>query len=158
MEVKMLTLVLFFFLALGASFVCSISESGFLSLSRADIAGLISKGRRKGKVLEGMKNKVDKPLAAILTLNTVANMVGAAGAGAAANTIWGNHSEDSRLAIRCETGRPDRFRRAIDARRHLPRRDRPATDFAAAGNGSGDQDDPRGDRWIRAGRAHRWSP
>ncbi len=85
----MLTLVLFFFLALGASFVCSISESGFLSLSRADIAGLISKGRRKGKVLEGMKNKVDKPLAAILTLNTVANMVGAAGVGAAANTIWG---------------------------------------------------------------------
>ena len=85
----MLILVLFFFLALGASFVCSISESGFLSLSRADIAGLISKGRRKGKVLEGMKNKVDKPLAAILTLNTVANMVGAAGVGAAANTIWG---------------------------------------------------------------------
>ena len=86
----MFLLLLYFFTALIVSFLCSLLESVILSVSNAYIALLIKEGKRYGHILRKMKKNIDHPLAAILTLNTVANTVGAAGVGAQTFYIFGN--------------------------------------------------------------------
>jgi len=86
----MATLITFFLFALLVSFVCSLMEAVILSISRAHIAVLVNKGSRSGKILKGLKSKIDTPLSAILTLNTIANTVGAAGVGAQTLKVFGN--------------------------------------------------------------------
>ena len=86
----MTTLIIYFLLALVVSFVCSLMESVLLSITRAHIGIQINNGRKSGKILKKMKARIDKPLAAILTLNTIANTVGAAGVGAQSLLIFGN--------------------------------------------------------------------
>ena len=83
-------LVFYLLLALGVSFLCSLTESGLLSLSRSRIAALVKDGRPSGQMLERMKDNIERPLAAILTLNTVAHTIGAAGVGAEAYVIFGS--------------------------------------------------------------------
>ena len=51
---------------------------------------MIDQGRKSGRILKAFKDKIDHPLSAILTLNTVANTVGAAGVGAQAQVVFGN--------------------------------------------------------------------
>lgn len=46
-------------------------------------------GGRVGRTLAEFKADIDKPLAALLTLNTIAHTVGAIGVGAQATVIWG---------------------------------------------------------------------
>lgn len=82
-------LVLYLLLALGVSFFCSLAESGLLSLSRARVAVRAKAGRASGRMLERMKENIERPLAAILTLNTVAHTIGAAGVGAEAYVVFG---------------------------------------------------------------------
>ena len=77
----MTALIAYLLLAIGVSFLCSLGEAGLLSLTRADIARLVKANRKSGHLLEKMKTQVDRPLAAILTLNTVAHTIGAAGVG-----------------------------------------------------------------------------
>jgi len=86
----MFLLFTFLFLALGVSFLCSLLEAVLLSVSHAHIALMIKNGRRSGRVLKRMKKDIDHPLAAILTLNTVANTVGAAGVGAQTYHLFGS--------------------------------------------------------------------
>jgi CBS domain containing-hemolysin-like protein len=83
-------LVFYLLLALGVSFLCSLTESGLLSLSRSRIAALVKDRRPSGPMLERMKDNIERPLAAILTLNTVAHTIGAAGVGAEAYVIFGS--------------------------------------------------------------------
>ena len=83
-------LLFYLLLALGVSFLCSMTESGLLSLSRSRVAALVKSGRRSGRLLEGMKENVDRPLAGILTLNTIAHTVGAAGVGAQSLIVFGD--------------------------------------------------------------------
>ncbi len=83
-------LIFYLLLALGVSFLCSLVEAGILSLRRTDVARLVKEGRSTGKLLEAMKKNVDRPLSAILTLNTVAHTVGAAGVGAQSLTLFGS--------------------------------------------------------------------
>jgi len=83
-------LILYLLLALGVSFLCSLTESGLLSLSRARVAAMARAGRPSGRILERMKDNVERPLAAILTLNTVAHTIGAAGVGAQAYVVFGS--------------------------------------------------------------------
>jgi CBS domain containing-hemolysin-like protein len=78
--------------SLVASFVCSISEAVLLSVSHSQIEAL---GRsRAAELLRRYKREIDLPIAAILTLNTTANTVGASIAGAfygdvfPPNTLW----------------------------------------------------------------------
>ncbi len=85
-----LLLVLYLLLALGVSFLCSLTESGLLSLSLSRVAALAKEGRPTGRMLERMKDNIERPLAAILTLNTIAHTVGAAGVGAEAYVLFGN--------------------------------------------------------------------
>jgi CBS domain containing-hemolysin-like protein len=65
-------------------------ESTLLSISSAHIEVLINKGTKPGKMLKKLKANIDRPLSAILTLNTIANMVGAAGVGAKTFDLYGN--------------------------------------------------------------------
>lgn len=77
-------------LALGVSFLCSMLEAGILSIPHPYVMVLAEEGRKSGKLLDHMKSNLDRPLAAILSLNTVAHTVGAAGVGAQVQIIFGN--------------------------------------------------------------------
>ncbi|MDZ7690562.1 MAG: DUF21 domain-containing protein [Balneolaceae bacterium] len=83
-------LVFYLFLALGVSFLCSILEAVLLSVSESYIAVMQRKGTREGELLTAYKKDIDRPLSAILSLNTIAHTVGAAGVGAQAQVVFGN--------------------------------------------------------------------
>ena len=83
-------LVFYILTALLFSFFCSIAEAVFLSVSSPFIAALEKRGKRSGRTLRKLKENVNRPLAAILTLNTIAHTIGAAGAGAEAARIFGS--------------------------------------------------------------------
>lgn len=76
-------------LALGVSFLCSILEAVLLSLTPSYVSLLRKKRPRVGKLLDDFKTDIDRPLAAILSLNTIAHTVGATGAGAQAVRVFG---------------------------------------------------------------------
>ena len=86
----MTLLVVYILIALGFSFLCSIAEAVLLSVSTAHIALMEEEGRPSGPLLKELKDDISKPLAAILTLNTIAHTMGAAGAGAQAAVVFGN--------------------------------------------------------------------
>ncbi|MEA3554825.1 MAG: CNNM domain-containing protein [Campylobacterota bacterium] len=79
-----------FFIAIGVSFLCSILESVLLSLTPAYIEVVKEKNPKTGKLLEKQKDDIDKSIGAILTLNTFAHTLGAAGVGAQAALIFGH--------------------------------------------------------------------
>ncbi len=83
-------LIFYLVLAIGVSFLCSILEAVLLSVSRSYIAVLERKGTRAGELLREYKEDIDRPLSAILSLNTIAHTVGAAGVGAQAQVVFGN--------------------------------------------------------------------
>lgn len=75
--------------SLSISFLCSVLEAVLLSVNRSYVALLQRRGEVAGSILGGMKERIDEPIAAILTLNTIAHTVGAAWAGAIADRIFG---------------------------------------------------------------------
>jgi len=77
-------------IAVVVSFFCSLMESVLLSTSPAFIELSIKNKKRYGNLLKKHKDNIEKPLAAILSLNTIANMVGATGVGAQVQTLYGN--------------------------------------------------------------------
>lgn len=86
----MTTLLAYFVTALLVSFLCSLLESILLSLSIAHVSVMEKEGKQSGTLMAELKENINRPLAAILTLNTVANTVGAAGVGAQTHIIYGN--------------------------------------------------------------------
>lgn len=88
----MFLLFLYMALALGISFLCSVAEAVLLSVTPSYIAFLEQEGRRTGRILALLKDNIDRPLAAILSLNTIANTAGAAGVGAQAAVVFGNRA------------------------------------------------------------------
>lgn len=85
----MLLLITFVFIALFFSFLCSIAEAVILSVTPTHIIILQRQNRASGTILAQLKADINKPLAAILTLNTIAHTIGAAGAGAQAAAVFG---------------------------------------------------------------------
>ncbi len=81
-------LITFFLLALIFSFLCSMWEAVLLSTTPSYARVQTQEGTRIGAYLEDFKANIDRPLAAILTLNTIAHTVGAIGVGEQAATIW----------------------------------------------------------------------
>lgn len=77
-------------LAIGVSFMCSILEAVLLSVSQSYIAVLERRERKSGTLLRKLKEDIDRPLSAILSLNTIAHTVGAAGVGAQAQIVFGS--------------------------------------------------------------------
>jgi CBS domain containing-hemolysin-like protein len=86
----MLLLIVYVLIALGFSFLCSIAEAVILSVTTPYVRLLQQQGRRAGARLGRLKEDINSSLAAILTLNTIAHTVGAAGAGAQAARVFGN--------------------------------------------------------------------
>lgn len=86
----MTLLIAYFLLALVISFVCSLLESVILSVTPAYVALLNKQGRKSGQLLKRFKIEIDKPLSAILSLNTIANTLGATGVGAQVLKVYGD--------------------------------------------------------------------
>lgn len=72
------------------SAACSLSEAVLYSVPISYIEQLAESGRRSGMILRRLRRKVDRPIIAILSLNTIANTAGAAVAGAIAAQVFGN--------------------------------------------------------------------
>ncbi|HEY7772649.1 MAG TPA: CNNM domain-containing protein [Marinagarivorans sp.] len=83
-------LIAFAVLSIGVSFICSILEAALLSLTPSYIAHQKESQPQLYEKLKTLKDNIDRPLAAILTLNTVAHTVGAAGVGAQATVVFGS--------------------------------------------------------------------
>ena len=77
-------------LAIGISFLCSVMEAVLLSITPSYVASLKKQQPKLAARITALKDKVDQPLAAILTLNTVAHTAGAAGVGAQAAAVFGD--------------------------------------------------------------------
>ncbi len=86
----MALLITFVLVALVFSFLCSIAEAVLLSVTMPYVALLEKRGKPSGPLLRSLKTEISKPLSAILTLNTIAHTIGAAGAGAQVAIVFGN--------------------------------------------------------------------
>ena len=80
-------ITIFLILALGVSFLCSLLEAIILSVTWSHIEILSKDDKRSGKRLKELKEDIDVPLAAILTLNTISHTIGAAGVGSEFNKL-----------------------------------------------------------------------
>ena len=78
--------------ALAISFMCSILEAVLLSTPMSFITMKEEQGVKTAARLKEFKSNVDRPVAAILSLNTIAHTIGAAGVGAEAVKIWGQEA------------------------------------------------------------------
>ncbi|MHB0774270.1 CNNM domain-containing protein [Halomonas sp. WWR20] len=85
----MVLLAAFAILSIGFSFLCSILEAALLSLTPSYIAQLKDDRPKLHDALAKLKSNIDRPLAAILTLNTIAHTVGATGVGAQVSVLYG---------------------------------------------------------------------
>ncbi len=83
-------LILFFLLSVGISFVCSVLESVLLSVNMSYVAVLEKERPSVGTLLRSHKENINKSIASILILNTIANTLGAAAVGAQASIVFGN--------------------------------------------------------------------
>lgn len=88
----MFLLILFFIASITFSFLCSIWEAVLLSISPSHIKSLEKTNPALGKKVHSLKEEIDRPLSAILSLNTIAHTVGAIGVGAQAGQLFGNNS------------------------------------------------------------------
>ena len=86
----MILLITYVLIALVFSFLCSIAEAVLLSVTPAHVAILEKENHSSGVILKNLKADINKPLAAILTLNTIAHTTGAVGAGAQAAVVFGS--------------------------------------------------------------------
>ena len=83
-------LIFYITLALGVSFMCSILEAVVLSTPQTYVNILQNEGKRTADMWAHLKDDDSvRPLTAILTLNTIAHTMGAAGVGSQVQQIWG---------------------------------------------------------------------
>ena len=77
-------------IAIIVSALCSIFEAVLYSVPQSHVELLKKKGKLSGRTLFSLKRDIHKPITAILTLNTIANTMGAAVAGASAAVVFGD--------------------------------------------------------------------
>lgn len=83
-------LILLYFLgALSLSFLCSVLEAVLLSTPMSYISMRENQGSKTATLMKRYKNNVDRPVGAILSLNTIAHTIGSAGVGAESIKIFG---------------------------------------------------------------------
>lgn len=88
----MIALFAYLFIALFVSFLCSIMESVLLSTPQSFLIVMQDKGNKWANSFIELKINIDRPLSAILSLNTIAHTIGAAGVGAQAIKVFGEAS------------------------------------------------------------------
>ncbi len=86
----MSALIFYLFLALFISFVCSLVEATLLTIPKSYLLS-IEKNNKWATSFLSYKKNIDKPLSAILTLNTIAHTIGAAGVGAEITRLFGDN-------------------------------------------------------------------
>ncbi len=84
------TLFLIFISAITFSFVCSLWEAVLLSATPSFISRMQTEKPKIGNRLNKLKDDIDRPLSAILTLNTIAHTVGAIGVGIQTGNLYGS--------------------------------------------------------------------
>ncbi len=89
----MTLLIIYILIALVFSFLCSLLEASLLTLTPTAVSRAVQEGRPWGMKMQLLKQDIDRPLSAILTLNTIAHTMGAAGAGAQWAKLTGNQWE-----------------------------------------------------------------
>lgn len=83
-------LILLYFLgALSLSFLCSVLEAVLFSTPMSYISMRENHGSKTATLMKQYKNNVDRPVGAILSLNTIAHTIGSAGVGAESIKIFG---------------------------------------------------------------------
>ncbi len=85
----MILIFLYLFGALALSFLCSVLEAVLLSTPLSFISMKEEQGVKAAVRLKEYKNNIDRPVAAILSLNTIAHTIGAAGVGSESVKIFG---------------------------------------------------------------------
>lgn len=86
----MALLLIFLLSAMVISFMCSTLESVLMSTTLSYITMRENEGYHPAILFKAYKTEPEKPLAAILSLNTIANTIGAAGVGQQANILFGS--------------------------------------------------------------------
>lgn len=79
-------------LAISVSALCSVCEAVLYSITSSQVEMLRKKGSSAAEHLQNLRADIDEPITAILTLNTIANTIGAAIAGAAAAKLFGDEN------------------------------------------------------------------
>lgn len=87
-------LIIFFLVSILFSFLCSVWEAVLLSITPSYVNRQKQEGTQLGRDLEYFKEDIDRPLSAILTLNTIAHTAGAIGVGAQAGKLFGENYVD----------------------------------------------------------------
>lgn len=95
----MTLLLIYVAIALGFSFLCSLLEATLLTITPTQLQTAKSKGSRWADRLKELKRDIDKPLSAILTLNTIAHTMGATGAGAQYARVYGDATGGAFAAV-----------------------------------------------------------
>ncbi|WP_235298940.1 hemolysin family protein [Portibacter marinus] len=85
----MLLLFIYFAISIGFSFLCSILEAVLLSITPSYVTQQVQSNTSTGILLSRYKDDLDKPLSAILTLNTIAHTIGAIMVGVQASNLFG---------------------------------------------------------------------
>lgn len=96
-------IILYFLGALSLSFLCSVLEAVLLSTPMSFISMKENQGNKTASLMKQYKNNVDRPVGAILSLNTIAHTIGSAGVGAESIKLFGEeyfgyHFRHSHLA------------------------------------------------------------
>lgn len=86
----MTLLIVLVVLTVGTSFLCSMLEASLLSITPSYIARLEENEPKLYKKISSLKSHIDRPLAAILMLNTIANTAGASCIGAQVAVVFGS--------------------------------------------------------------------
>lgn len=82
-------IILYFVGALSLSFLCSVLEAVLLSTPMSYITMMESQGNKTASLMKEYKSNVDRPVGAILSLNTIAHTIGSAGVGAESIKLFG---------------------------------------------------------------------
>ena len=87
----MTLLIIYLLLTMGISFLCSLLESVLMSTPLSYLTMKEDEGDKNAALFLKFKQDPDRPLSAILSLNTIANTLGAAAVGHQASTLTGDH-------------------------------------------------------------------
>jgi len=90
MTTDVIVLIVAFIFSIGFSFLCSILEAVLLSITPSYVSIKEQEGSSVATKLKEFKDDIDRPLSAILTLNTIAHTLGAIMVGKYAAKVFGN--------------------------------------------------------------------
>ena len=95
----MLMLVVIVICVVGVSGMCSLLEAVLYAVPWSTIERLRGEARRSGEALHGLRSQVSRPIAAVVTLNTLTNTTGAVIAGVAAAGVLGSEYMTAFVAL-----------------------------------------------------------